>query len=897
MSSTVSTLVEIKKVTELPDLALTLQNYFAHCGLDGVLYKINIQGLVDYITPYVADLGSSPFIGISGTVLPNPTTLDSGIGFVGPGTYTQTTGGNIVTTNTFNILGWDGTTWSYLSSIAVPTGPSGWSPVYAAVADGNRIVQQLVDYVGGTGTKPTAGIGQYVGSSGLVTPIASAVDYRGSQGSQGTAGTANMITWTATTFTSGSQVIKDGEVWQANANTLATEVPGVSVKWFRPLFYNRNSKAVFNVTTEVPLSGGAYYTFDTACRAVPTEIRKFGLIITYEKSARSWDTIAFRDSDIVTNWTVLDYWLSIDTLILYGSERTAIPKQYRRKGLIASFVKNGIIKIEQYIGNEFETSSNFIADANWIRISSYDDLTLISNKVNVNVAAVASLSNSLYNDSSYINWENIRFTAATGAFEAIDLTKLSTPEKLPVMNIESMSVNTGYGFLVTQFAADGSVLEFTSFLTAAKTSFNALTRFVKISLRITAGGNLLISDLPNVGFKLVTRLKSPYQNDYLKDRSQGVATLKSATVVSDWKNEKLAHCSTVLEDNLSEGGYLWASYYCSETSYTENALNGDIYCALLRINPCDFSQRDRFVALKFNDVVGSWTAKGISPYDPTLIIKSTVVQYIMVGNNQNDAFGTRYCSRNFNKTTLQFDNSIQNLFLRYTFGGTQYTEVMSVTNISVMVDRLSSRTGTDAGTYPIFSGRIDFSGGFYWVYMASLQTNGNGFQGAIMKSSDGITWDFVSMPPLTYLSVWEGALKVIGQKIYVFIKGNNRYNLYLYDITTDTWTVSTELNNQVYSRPFLFYYNSKLYAVYNSPNNVTTWGTVIRSGVGISVIDQATLAILDTQNIKTDAASHYMSVCEFKGSLFYMFTEDRRKHDITQMKGNISIINMDFLKI
>lgn len=53
----------------------------------------------------------------------------------------------------------------------------------------------------------------------------------GFKGGQGTAGTANFVTWTATSFTIGSQVIKDGQYWIANANTISTDVPDVSSKW------------------------------------------------------------------------------------------------------------------------------------------------------------------------------------------------------------------------------------------------------------------------------------------------------------------------------------------------------------------------------------------------------------------------------------------------------------------------------------------------------------------------------------------------------------------------------------------------------------------------------------------------------------------------------------------
>lgn len=60
-------------------------------------------------------------------------------------------------------------------------GSAGWTPVFAVVADGARYVQQVVDWAGGTGAKPTTG--QYVGPSGFVSSIGDAVNIRGASGS------------------------------------------------------------------------------------------------------------------------------------------------------------------------------------------------------------------------------------------------------------------------------------------------------------------------------------------------------------------------------------------------------------------------------------------------------------------------------------------------------------------------------------------------------------------------------------------------------------------------------------------------------------------------------------------------------------------------------------------
>jgi len=65
-------------------------------------------------------------------------------------------------------------------------GSNGWLPILAAAVDGERRVFKVVDWQGGTGTKPA--IDLYLSATGLTATIADAVDVRGSQGPQGAPG-------------------------------------------------------------------------------------------------------------------------------------------------------------------------------------------------------------------------------------------------------------------------------------------------------------------------------------------------------------------------------------------------------------------------------------------------------------------------------------------------------------------------------------------------------------------------------------------------------------------------------------------------------------------------------------------------------------------------------------
>ena len=62
-------------------------------------------------------------------------------------------------------------------------GANGWTAVLSNVIDGERVVQQVTGWTGGTGTPPSTGM--YITSTGLTASIAEATDIRGSAGVDG----------------------------------------------------------------------------------------------------------------------------------------------------------------------------------------------------------------------------------------------------------------------------------------------------------------------------------------------------------------------------------------------------------------------------------------------------------------------------------------------------------------------------------------------------------------------------------------------------------------------------------------------------------------------------------------------------------------------------------------
>jgi hypothetical protein len=103
-------------------------------------------------------------------------------------------------------------------------GDDGWSPVFATVTDGDRRVLKVSDWQGGTGTKPSTG--KYVGASGLVDAVEDAVDIRGPIGETGPASLVSKPSYDPETTYQANDVVEfDGSSWVALQETTGNTPP------------------------------------------------------------------------------------------------------------------------------------------------------------------------------------------------------------------------------------------------------------------------------------------------------------------------------------------------------------------------------------------------------------------------------------------------------------------------------------------------------------------------------------------------------------------------------------------------------------------------------------------------------------------------------------------------
>ena len=115
------------------------------------------------------------------------------------------------------------------------------------------------------------------------------------------------VQWKPTSGSTWTNLIAVADLAQLSGTTGQSTTIGMTQK---AVTDELNKAAVYNITNAVPLSVGQYYTSTTARAAVPTAMRKLGLILTYETAAGIWYQERFIGTNI-TNWTTAGNWVQM----------------------------------------------------------------------------------------------------------------------------------------------------------------------------------------------------------------------------------------------------------------------------------------------------------------------------------------------------------------------------------------------------------------------------------------------------------------------------------------------------------------------------------------------------------------------------------------------------------
>lgn len=414
-----------------------------------------------------------------------------------------------------------------------------------------------------------------------------------------------------------------------------------------------------------------------------------------------------------------------------------------------------------------------------------------------------------------------------------------------------------------------------------------------------------------------------FSNKYLDAKRQ----LLNSIVVSKYKTEKMAHCSTAVDGG---DGYFYVAYYASDTNRPEG-WESNVLCRLSKVSICNLYDSEHLDVLKKEETVGNFTQSSIyAPYDPNILnLEGNDVGKVRMFMVVTNSLGTTYFGyRDIIKETLALDNTIG--ICKIKASANDIAVDMSKENIASIIEKHFNTTGATIGKYPIITSKMVRYNNAVYCFLAGLNaktgkevdastTNEYDFSGCIIKSEDeGITWEIVAWANDIYsvsntdFAMWEAAIDIKGSKVYVIFKSQHS-NIAYYDLSNNTWSTITELTpvgggdlyiGQSASKPCVYVKEDYIYAMFNAdPALHTTFlNRVFRSRIHVTKLNDD-LEILDEKDLYDDGSCHYFGVVNQRGRDYLCFTEDKAHINymydqgtgqwIFRGKSNISLCVLD----
>ena len=326
--------------------------------------------------------------------------------------------------------------------------------------------------------------------------------------------------------------------------------------------------------------------------------------------------------------------------------------------------------------------------------------------------------------------------------------------------------------------------------------------------------------------------------------------------VSDFEKpgDKMAHVSTFLVVD----GTIYMSYYANTKEPSEDPKN---QTARLVYAPIDDIENKTFIDLQTTgDIVGGKVIDMV--YDTILMQKDDDTIYIM--------WTARTSEGNYYRFYCPFILSTKTLgkigVNRFKVGNT--VNDFSVSGIKSALaenDITCKKMYSDIGIMQKLSSRVENEKIYYYTGTYS------GDFTAIIKSSDLITWEYVSQPDFINDSKWENATYVLGDKVYYFVRQQDTNKcgfLTAYNLLTKTWDAPVEIED-CQSRGDFIYYKDNLY-LFHAP--------IDREHIGVVKIDTENIAgssIVLQAKMHTSCFYPFVQYCE-NGELAMSYTVARK---------------------
>ena len=293
----------------------------------------------------------------------------------------------------------------------------------------------------------------------------------------------------------------------------------------------------------------------------------------------------------------------------------------------------------------------------------------------------------------------------------------------------------------------------------------------------------------------VSRTITVEVNQEALEKGEAFAQEITDNFVSDFEKseDKMAHVSTFIVVDKT----VYMTYYANTKEPSENPEN---QTARLVYAPVDDIENKTYIDIQtIGDSVGGRVIDMV--YDTILMQKDSDTIYVMWTARSDGNYYRFYCP--FTLSTKALGETRVN---RFKVGKIENDFSVSGIKSALAENEIPcKKMYSDIGIMQKLSSRVENGETYYYSGTYS------GDFTAIIKSTDLITWEYVSQPDFINDSKWENATYVLGDKVFYFVRQQDTNKcgfLTAYNILSDTWDTPVEIEDCQSRADFIMYQNN-----------------------------------------------------------------------------------------
>lgn len=354
------------------------------------------------------------------------------------------------------------------------------------------------------------------------------------------------------------------------------------------------------------------------------------------------------------------------------------------------------------------------------------------------------------------------------------------------------------------------------------------------------------------------------------------SNLKNRTITQLFKTapsvtldkELMVHCACIAT-SINYGHFI--AYYGDNENRSE-AQNATCDFVLRNVSVLNPNNNVEIARFKTNSNVCGYSTGNKPIYDPNILMINDIV-YLFVAAYSADRNEYEIIMLTYNPSTKEWaDYSPCNLI----YNGNSYN--FSAASIKTIYQDKFNLTPEVTIISP--TSKIVKDGEYYYT---AIGVGGKSYTGFIVRTKDKTNWEIVDFIPVSYGfgNVGEVCMNIKDGIAYLIMRddiSSHKISRTTFDLTTKEWGELYDVTPSQRSKGWVEVYNGNIYYFYNSGDFNSGSYNIHRAIFECKKLNTSTNELEDVFTVTSDDATSYPYIENFLGTLYLVYTQERRKY-------------------